>query len=279
MFAVGCMLPPDEVQEVARRWRTVLGGTVLQYTAMPLLAFGAIRLVPFESPAVIGIAMVGCVPGAMASNVLTMIGRGNVSYSVSLTTASTLLSPIAVPVALHLTLHASVRLDLTNVAMQLVLMVVGPVILGFLVCRLSGRLRAAMGKLGPVVANATILWIIAVVVAANRPNLAAANGVVVLALLAINLLGYAAGAVGARVLRLTKPMRRALVLEIGMQNAGLGTTLVLQFFPDQPTAAIPTALYTFGCMFTGTILAHWWARCDRQAVVATPNVVGSVVDP
>ena len=45
-----------------------------------------------------------------------------------------------------------------------------------------------------------------------------------------------------------------------MQNAGLGIMLVLTAFPGEPEAAIPTAIYAFGCMFTGTILARYWAE-------------------
>ena len=61
------------------------------------------------------------------------------------------------------------------------------------------------------------------------------------ALVVINLLGYAAGFGGGFLLRLPEKMRRALTLEVGMQNAGLGTVLVLDLFPDTPEAAIPTA--------------------------------------
>jgi BASS family bile acid:Na+ symporter len=61
-------------------------------------------------------------------------------------------------------------------------------------------------------------------------------------------------------MKIAPDMRRALSLEVGMQNAGLGTILVLDLFPDQPDAAIPPALYTFGCMFTGIALARWWGR-------------------
>jgi BASS family bile acid:Na+ symporter len=63
-------------------------------------------------------------------------------------------------------------------------------------------------------------------------------------------------------MRIPDAMRRALTLEVGMQNAGLGTGLILTLFPDHPAAAIPTAAYTFGCMFTGTLLAHVWSRRD-----------------
>jgi len=53
-------------------------------------------------------------------------------------------------------------------------------------------------------------------------------------------------------------MGRALTLEIGMQNAGVGTLLALTLFTD--TSAIPPAFYTFGCMFTGTVLAGYWRK-------------------
>ena len=61
-------------------------------------------------------------------------------------------------------------------------------------------------------------------------------------------------------LRLPPPMRRALTLEVGMQNAGLGATLAMNIFDNDPAIAIAPALYTFGCMFTGTILARAWAE-------------------
>jgi BASS family bile acid:Na+ symporter len=64
-------------------------------------------------------------------------------------------------------------------------------------------------------------------------------------------------------------MRRAVTLEVGMQNAGLGTALAFHLFTAQ--AAIPCALYTFGCMFTGTVLARYWAEYDRWRGADAPS--------
>ena len=100
MFAIGCMLPRDEVRQVLRRWPLVLSGTAVQYLSMPTLAYCFAHAWGLSGDYLIGLLLVGCVPGAMASNVLTFNARGNTSYSVSLTTASTLLSPLAVPIAL-----------------------------------------------------------------------------------------------------------------------------------------------------------------------------------
>ena len=88
--------------------------------------------------------------------------------------------------------------------------------------------------MGPMAANLTILWIIAVVVGLNRERLAEVTVVLLVALLTVNLLGYSAGYVGGGLLRLPDAMRRALTLEVGMQNAGLGTVLVLEDVGDGP---------------------------------------------
>jgi BASS family bile acid:Na+ symporter len=110
-----------------------------------------------------------------------------------------------------------------------------------------------------LIANLAILWIIAAVVGLTRDKLAQFDVVIVGALLGVNLLGYTAGYAGGLGLKLDESMRRALTLEVGMQNAGLGAMLATELFSDKPGVAIAPAMYTFGCMLTGTILARIWA--------------------
>ena len=259
MFAIGWMLPRDEVEQTLSRWPTVLGGTATQYIAMPLLAFILATTFQFERPLFIGLIMVGCVPGAMASNVLTLMARGNTSYSVSLTTTATLLSPLVVPLALRLTLGDSVdNATFLKSARELLWMVVLPVVSGYGLSLLFPTYKSTAGVVGSIVANLTILWIIAFVVAANRDRLGEFQLKMVFALLLLNLLGYAAGWLSGTLMRNTESMIRALTLEVGMQNAGLGTVLVTALFPGEPLVALPPAIYTFGCMLTGTILARIW---------------------
>ncbi len=261
MFAIGWMLPRDEVRQVARRWPAVLGGTTLQYVTMPTLAWIAVRTLGLTGPQLIGVTLVGCVPGAMASNVVTLLARGNASYSVSLTTLSTMLSPLAVPMALWLTLGNAkgIELDFWSVSWNLCLTVVFPVAAGHMLGRALPQWEQPAHRIGSTVANVVILWVIATVVGLNRDKLVHLNMSLFLALFFVNLAGYAAGYAGGFAMRLPDSMRRALTLEIGMQNAGLGATLATQLFPDQPSAAIAPALYTFGCMLTGVILARLWS--------------------
>lgn len=257
MFAIGWMLPRDEIDQVIRRWPTVFGGTAVQYVAMPSLAYVAASLFGFEGDMRLGIVMIGCVPGAMASNVLTLVARGNVSYSLSLTTMATLLAPLLVPAMLLVALSQRVQIPAQSMFVTLCSMVVLPVVAGHALGRWRPEWSSLAKRIGPVVANLTILWVIAVVVAKNREGFQSIDLRLVATLLTINMGGYLAGAAGARLLRLPPGMRRALTLEIGMQNAGLGSVLAANYFGD--TAALAPALYTFGCMFTGTVLARVWS--------------------
>ena len=145
----------------------------------------------------LGIIMVGCVPGAMASNVLTLVARGNVSYSLSLTTTATCLSPICVPLML--------KLDHAAGASQTVCCRWSGDWVGWSSCRSSpdsarsGRTRGpatwaqAMGKR---VAALAILWIIAVVVGVNRDALGTVEPAVLLGRPGLNLAGYGVGRLG-----------------------------------------------------------------------------------
>jgi BASS family bile acid:Na+ symporter len=124
----------------------------------------------------------------------------------------------------------------------------------------SGRLRSAARRYSSLAASIALLWIIATVVAGNRDKLLSVGAVLAGGLLAINVTGYAAGYVVGELAGLPDRCRRALTLEVGMQNAGLGTALAASLYGAATVATIPTAAYTFGCMFTGTVLAVWWQR-------------------
>ena len=80
-------------------------------------------------------------------------------------------------------------------------------------------------QLCPLVANLAILTIIAVVVGRTRSQLVDIPLQILVALLVLNLAGYTAGSIAARTMKLPASMGRALTLEIGMQNAGVGTLL------------------------------------------------------
>jgi len=270
MFAVGSLLPADEVDQILRRWPIVLGGTATQFLCMPLLAFCVVNWLQPDAETATGILIVGCVPGAMASNVLTVTARGNVSYSVSLTTMATLLSPIVVPLMLWLVIDRNVDYDGWKALRLMLLQIVLPVVSGHLFSRFSPAFRWLSDRGASVIANVAILSIIAIAVASNRSGVTQASGWLLTVLALINVGGYVCGYLGGTVLRLDQAMKRALTLEVGMQNAGAGVALAKELFGADSPALVPCILYTFGCMLTGTLLASAWR--GRPTTVGSPTL-------
>ncbi len=274
MFCIGLMIPRDEARQVARQWRCVAGGTATQYGVMPLLAWSVGRLLIQDEQQLIGVVMVGCVPGAMASNVLTLKAGGNASYSVSLTTSATLISPIAVPLAILMTLGTwagEQTPTLLRSALYMTAVVVLPVLLGFVIRQRASTAWLGHSPLPRTLANLAILLIVVTVVAKNRQHFTQLAPAMLGALLLLNAGGYLAGQIAGRAMGLDHRMRRALTLEVGMQNAGVGVGLASFLFPDSPSIAIAPAVYTFGCMLTGTCLAHVWSsRTDTEGSLVEP---------
>ena len=261
MLALGTLVRRPELVPLRERPWWVLLGVLAQVLIMPAAAWAVTRIVPMSAELAAGVILVGCVPGAMASNVLTSTAGGSVAFSVTLTTVATLLSPVTVPTVLGIVAGDGSVVSMGSpleTSIRLLLLVVLPTVIGFLlsdrremICRWSDRYASP-------VASVTLLAIIALVVAVNRQRLADVTFLVVAALLMVNAIGYAAGDGLGRLAGMSPRYRRALTLEVGMQNAGLGTTLAASMYGIDSAATIPTAAYTFGCMLTGTILSMVW---------------------
>lgn len=263
MFCLGTLVRSDELQPLKTRPWWVALGVAAQVLVMPAAAWLVTRVVPMSTELAAGVILVGCVPGAMASNVLTNAAGGSVAFSVSLTTVATLLSPITVPTALWIFADVQTEQPLMNptqTAVSLFLKVVLPTVVGYLLARRFAIVRRHSDRWASPIASIALLWIIASVVAGNRSRLIDLGWVLAIALLAINLIGYAGGYLSAVAVGLPDRFRRALTLEVGMQNAGLGTVLAASLYGEQTIATIPTAAYTFGCMLTGTVLAGIWRK-------------------
>jgi bile acid:Na+ symporter, BASS family len=151
-------------------------------------------------------------------------------------------------------------LTLLYSSLYMTAVVVLPVLAGFFLRQIASGISRQSAQVPRLLANLAILLIIASVVAQNRQHFSQLAGPMLLALILINLGGYASGHIAGRCLGLDVPKRRALTLEVGMQNAGVGVGLAKFLFPEHPSIAIAPAIYTFGCMLTGTCLAQVWSR-------------------
>ena len=145
---------------------------------------------------------------------------------------------------------------------NLLLTVLLPVVAGHLTRRFVPQSAQLFKMISPWIANIAILLIIAFVVAKFADKLQMHLVQLFVPLLLINSLGYAGGYFGGKLLGISESMRRALTLEVGMQNAGLGVALAAGQFKNNPGASVAPAVYVFLCMLTGTLLAAYWRNFD-----------------
>ncbi len=263
MFALGTVLNPHDFEELARRPIPVGLGVATQFTVMPLLGFAAGRLAGDPSLA-LGFVIVGCAPGAMASNVIVYLAGGAVAYSVTLTTVSTLLSPLATPLLVQLLGGVYMPIPVGPMMWTILWSVVLPLLAGMALRRLLGGRAGPIAQAAPAVAVLCIVVIIGYAVAANQAILREVGGSVFLLVVVVNLLGYLAGWLLGGCYRFAGPMRLALAIEIGMQNAGLGVALSLQHFDSR--TALPGAVFATWCILTAALASsavqrfRWAAR-------------------
>jgi BASS family bile acid:Na+ symporter len=262
MFLVGTLVRPVQLEAFARTPLRVLAGLVSQYTIMPLGAAAVASF--FRDPAVrAGIVLVGCMPGAMASNVMTLLLGGDVVLSITLTTLATLVSPLVLAFWLPLLAHASVPLPVGPLVWNTVWMVVLPVAAGIGLRWMRPARAGGWDRAATVLASAAIVLIVLVVVAANREQLAVVGPRLAAGMVVLNLAAYGLAFLVATALRWPGPQRRTLVVEVGMQNAGLGSVLALAHLGA--AGAVPSAFYTGLCVVTAAAALPFRRQLDPPA--------------
>ena len=258
MFGMGLTLSAADFREVFRRPRDVAIGVVGHYLIMPGIAYGLAIGLDLPPDIAIGVILVGCCPSGTASNVMTFLAKGDVALGVSIASVSTLIAPLATPALVSLLAGKWMSIRTESLFMDIVQVVILPIALGLVAKTLFHRQAAASVRALPLVSTVVIVFIIAIIVALNQPKLMS-NGLLILAAVVLhNLLGFALGYLFARAFGMDLAKRKAVTLETGMQNSGLGAALAAAQF--SPLAAVPSALFSVWHNLSGSVLATWFAR-------------------
>ena len=251
MLFVGMLVPPEHVRTFFKAPVRPLIGILAQYTIMPLTAFSVSLF--FDDPLLrTGIILVGCMPGAMASNVMTVLLKGDLILSVTMTTLATLICPLVIALWLPLLADTRIAINVLPMIWNAVWMVVMPVCVGIIIRYQLKSVPLYFEKGASVIASAAITLIILVVVAANRERLLSLSAGLAVAMLGLNLAGYTLAFSVGTLLRWPVNQRKTLMIEVGMQNAGLGSVLALAHLGE--AGAVPSAFYTALCVLTASAM-------------------------
>ena len=268
MFGIGVVLSPADFVRIAKHPRIVFIGSVAQFTVMPFGAYIIAKALHLPAEIAVGLILAGSAPGAMASNVMSYIAKADTAYSVSLTTVSTLLCAVLTPALTKLLAGAILPISFMKMFSMVMLMVIVPLLAGFTVRLLLGRKLTKILPVFPAISVTFIIFICSVVIAMNKSRFVSLSGTEItsillpalIAVVVLNIYGSAMGFFIAKLFGFSVPQQRTLAIEIGMQNAGLGTVLAVNMFGAQ--AAIPTAIFVFVCIITASILTKIWRKND-----------------
>ncbi len=263
MFGIGATLCVDDFKRIAKNPVIVLIGCCAQFSIMPLGAFVLAKAFGLGPEIAVGLILTGSAPGAMASNVMCYIAKADAAYSVSLTTVSTLLCPLLTPGLTFILAGALMKVDFWEMVISVMEMVIIPLFVGF---GLRHYFKQAVEKvlvIFPAISATFIIFICSLVIAMNKEYLAQVTWLLLAAAVILNIYGMSAGFGVGAAFRMEQRQKRTLSIEIGMQNAGLGTALALEHFG--PRTAMPAAIFVFICIITASVASAVWQR--KPAVV------------
>ena len=260
MFGMGLTTKLSDFAIVFQRPRDIIIGCAAQFIIMPLLAFALGKAFNLNDELLVGVVLVGTCPGGTSSNVITYLSKGDTALSVGMTSINTLLAPFLTPLLTYLYLRTSVSVDAKAMFLSIIQVVIVPIGLGVLVNRLFGKHTQRIRDSLPLVSVTAICLIVASVVSHNSAKILSTGAIIFVVVILHNLLGYLLGYLIGVLFKMDLPRKKAVAIEIGMQNSGLATTLAGSAFPNLTMATVPGAIFSVWHNISGAILAGWFNR-------------------
>ena len=267
MFGMGLTLRLQDFKVVFSHPKDVVIGCLAQFTVMPLLAWALTRILSLDEALALGVVLVGCCPGGTASNVITYLAKGDLALSVGMTGVSTLLAPFLTPLLTWALAGKSVDVDVLSMFLSILWVVILPIVVGLVIKTLCPKFTEKAVDYLPAFSSIAIAFIVAIIIAANADKLWVGGLIIVLVVILHNICGLAIGYLIGRLLGLSEPKKRAISIEVGMQNSGLASSLATLHFAAYPLATIPGAIFSVWHNISGAVVAY---LLSRKRLVRSP---------
>lgn len=264
MYGVALGIKPGTFINVFRHPKSILVGLIGQWILLPALTFLLIILFKnFITPMVaMGMILVAACPGGNVSNFITSISKGNRELSVSMSAVTTTAAVITTPTNFaiwgslyvrYLERHAAEALQTLTIPVWdifvTVFILLGvPLALGILTTYYKPRLAQVLNR--PLQILSIVVFLLMVILA-FRQNFDLFMQYIKWILLIVfvhNGMALTVGYFLGELSGLPRPDRRAITVEMGIQNSGLG--LILLFNPN----IFPPELQNGGMLF----VTAWW---------------------
>ncbi|MBZ0129036.1 MAG: bile acid:sodium symporter family protein [Rhodobacteraceae bacterium] len=271
MFSIALDLRPADFRRLVQAPKALVTGLVSQFIVLPVLTFLLILATTPRPSIALGLMLVAACPGGNISNFITHRAGGNSALSVSMTAFATIAAILLTPlnIAFWGNLYGPTRailratsIDPLQVAITVALMLVLPLFLGLM---LNARRPEMAARIRRPMQNLSMLIFVAFIVLALAANWSFfLDYVHIVAVLVIlhNALALGGGYLAATLAGLSQFDRRAVTIETGIQNSGLGLVLIFGFFGGLGGMAVVAAFWGIWHAISGIALAGVMARTE-----------------
>lgn len=264
MFGMGLTIKPSDFVVVFKRPKDIVIGFCAQFGIMPFLAWMLGKMFHLPPELLVGVVLVGTCPGGTSSNVMTYLSKGDVPFSVGMTCVSTLLAPLMTPFITYLILKETVDVNMLSMFLSIVKVVLIPIGLGLVINHFFEEQTQKAVTVLPLISVTAIVLIIAAVVAANSKSIMGSSAIVFVVVILHNVLGYLLGFGLASLFHMPLSKKKALSIEVGMQNSGLAVSLAKSSFAAYPLATVPGAVFSVWHNISGAILSNIYNRFEDK---------------
>ena len=274
MFSVALDIAPRDFHALVKAPKPLLVGMLSQFLVLPVLTYLLLLATAPRPSIALGLILVAACPGGNISNFITHRAGGNAALSVSMTAIATVAAIAITPlnIAFWGNLYAPTReilratsIDPVQVAITVSFMLILPLVLGV---TLNVRLPAVAARIRKPLqwlSMAIFLAFIVLALAANWGFFLAFVGAVAGLVIAHNALAFGGGYLTATLARLSPYDRRAVTIETGIQNSGLGLVLIFAFFSGLGGMAVVAAFWGIWHAVSGIALAYVMNRTEAAS--------------
>ena len=273
MFGVSLGLRPADFVAVMRRPVAPVTGLVAQFLLLPALTCLVTSWLKIDPGLALGMILVACCPGGTFSNVMTWIGRANVATSVSMTAVSSLAAVVMTPFNFALYGHLNpytremlqtIALPVQNMVMLVVLVLAVPMLLGMLIGARFPRFVERSERYFRT--GSLLVFLLFVVISFSKHWQTAVEiaGSVLLLVIAHNALAFLIGNASGRLMRLPLADRRAVTMEVGIQNSGLALAILFTFYPSAGAMLVVAGFWGVWHLVSGLALAGYWNFSNKK---------------
>ena len=273
MFGVALDLKRHHFKYLWRNPKPALVGLTSQLLLLPLLTLALIYC--FQPPAsmAMGMAILAACPGGNVSNFAVHLAKANSALSIMLTSVSTIGAVIITPTYFMLltnlipdsnTFNQSINLDPMTIFGTIFYLLFIPLTLGMVMNRYLSKLTNRIKRPVKIMSILIFFGFIVVALFSNLEVIAKYLWVVFLIVLIHNTLALSTGYYWSKMNGLSISDSRAIALETGIQNSGLGLIIALNFFEGLGGMAMIVAWWGIWHLVSAFVLATWWSRREVE---------------